>query len=225
MNYEKIYNQIIERGKSRKLDGYKEKHHIIPKCIGGTNDNENLVELTAREHYICHKLLTEIYPTQNGLHYATFRMVHSINAMGEKRDYRICAREYQRLRENIVVSDETRVKMRISHQNISEETRRKIGEASLGRIPNDETRKKISDARLGKYCSEETKIKIGKIHKGKINSEETKNKISESLKEHFIINGSHKKGKQMSDAQKLKISKSMKGKKVRLGSKNKIKNE
>jgi hypothetical protein len=62
MNYQKIYNEIIERAKSRGLnkrllDGYFEKHHIIPKCLDGTNDITNLVLLTAREHFICHQLL------------------------------------------------------------------------------------------------------------------------------------------------------------------------
>ena len=60
MNYEKIYNQIIERAKSRNLDGYSEKHHIIPKCMGGGNNKGNLVNLTAKEHFICHLLLTKM---------------------------------------------------------------------------------------------------------------------------------------------------------------------
>ena len=52
MNYQKIYNQIIERAKNRQLEGYKEKHHIIPRCLNGNNDKENLVKLTAREHFL-----------------------------------------------------------------------------------------------------------------------------------------------------------------------------
>ena len=54
MNYEKIYNQIIERAKNRVLEGYGEKHHIIPKCMGGKNNLDNLVNLTAREHFLSH---------------------------------------------------------------------------------------------------------------------------------------------------------------------------
>ena len=38
MNYTKIYNDLIERAKTRKLDGYKEVHHIIPRCMGGGNE-------------------------------------------------------------------------------------------------------------------------------------------------------------------------------------------
>ena len=49
MNYQKVYNQIIERAKTRQLKGYTEKHHIIPKCLGGNNDKENLVEF--KEEY------------------------------------------------------------------------------------------------------------------------------------------------------------------------------
>lgn len=68
MDYQRIYNQIInksnlENRKKLKRDNknytYYEYHHIIPKCLGGLNNNENLVLLTAREHFICHKLLVE----------------------------------------------------------------------------------------------------------------------------------------------------------------------
>lgn len=61
MNYTKIYNAIIESAKSRQIEGYKEKHHILPLSLGGTNDKKNLVDLSAREHFICHYLLTKIY--------------------------------------------------------------------------------------------------------------------------------------------------------------------
>ena len=108
MNYQKIYNQIIERGKIRKLDCYKEKHHIIPKCMGGNNDKNNLVELTTKEHFICHKLLTEIYPSETGLRYATFMMATMKTFMG--RDYTVGAREYQRIKESLIVSDVTKEK-------------------------------------------------------------------------------------------------------------------
>lgn len=63
MNYVIIYKKLIERAKIRKLAGYVERHHIIPKCIGGLNDNNNIAILTAREHFIAHLLLTKIYPT------------------------------------------------------------------------------------------------------------------------------------------------------------------
>ena len=59
MNYEKIYRELTNRDSRAK---YTEIHHIIPKCMGGTDDKSNLVKLTAREHYIAHKLLTKIYP-------------------------------------------------------------------------------------------------------------------------------------------------------------------
>lgn len=60
--YTKCYYNIIERAKSRELpkEIYTEKHHIIPKSIGGNNSKNNLVKLTAREHFICHWLLTKM---------------------------------------------------------------------------------------------------------------------------------------------------------------------
>ena len=99
MNYQNIYNQIIERAKNRKLEGYKEKHHIIPRCMGGTDGKENLVELTAREHFLCHKLLCEIYSNNEKLWYALFLM--SIGKQKSKEHhYVISSREYDRIKNN-----------------------------------------------------------------------------------------------------------------------------
>jgi len=61
MNYKNIYNDIIEKRKENIPTGYTEEHHIIPRCLGGTDDKDNLVKLTAKEHFICHLLLTKMY--------------------------------------------------------------------------------------------------------------------------------------------------------------------
>jgi hypothetical protein len=61
MNYCKIYNLIIRNRIINPIDGYTETHHIIPRSLGGSNDLDNLVKLSAREHYICHFLLMKMY--------------------------------------------------------------------------------------------------------------------------------------------------------------------
>ena len=55
--YHKWYDQLIDRARTRTLTGYVERHHIVPKSLGGTNEASNLVRLTAREHLIAHMLL------------------------------------------------------------------------------------------------------------------------------------------------------------------------
>ena len=77
MDYKKIYdNLIISRSDQPvKKDGYYEEHHIIPKCLGGTNDKTNLILLTYREHFIAHLLLTKIYPENKGINYALLCML------------------------------------------------------------------------------------------------------------------------------------------------------
>lgn len=67
MNYSKIYDSLIERAKMRVLEGYSEDHHIIPKCMGGTDILENLVSLTPEEHFLAHQLLCKMYPCHFGL--------------------------------------------------------------------------------------------------------------------------------------------------------------
>ena len=79
--YFRIYNQIIDNRISNplSLDEYGEKHHIIPRSLGGLDESSNLVRLTAREHYICHYLLTKF--TEGNQYY---KMVKAFDAMGMK---------------------------------------------------------------------------------------------------------------------------------------------
>lgn len=75
MDHQRIYNEIIDRALLRRVEGYTEKHHIIPKCLGGSNDKINIVRLTAREHFLCHWLLFRAYPHNRKLAIAFDRMV------------------------------------------------------------------------------------------------------------------------------------------------------
>ena len=85
MDYEKNYYDYINYVKSidRKLD-YSEIHHIIPRCLGGSDDKSNLVVLTAREHFLAHYLLTKIY-SDNSKIVDAFRMMGVINKNEQKR--------------------------------------------------------------------------------------------------------------------------------------------
>ena len=75
MDYKKIYDSLISRGKTRILEGYFETHHIVPRCLGGCDDLENLVKLTPEEHYIAHQLLIKIYPNNYKLIRAAVMMI------------------------------------------------------------------------------------------------------------------------------------------------------
>jgi len=77
MNYSKIYDKLIEKAKNRNIEGYCERHHIIPRCMGGSDDKENLVDLTPEEHYLAHQLLVKIYPDNLKLVKAAVMMIPS----------------------------------------------------------------------------------------------------------------------------------------------------
>lgn len=70
MDYNNHYTRLIDRAKNRKLTGYAEKHHIIPRCLGGGDDVVNITKLTAREHFIAHLLLIKIHPNNIKLIFA-----------------------------------------------------------------------------------------------------------------------------------------------------------
>jgi hypothetical protein len=69
MNYEKHYINLIEKhgAVSKPLNGYFERHHILPKCMGGYDDYDNLIYLNARCHLLAHWLLMKAYPEVKGL--------------------------------------------------------------------------------------------------------------------------------------------------------------
>jgi len=88
MNYKKIYDALIARGKIRILEGYYEKHHIVPKCIGGSDHHDNIVSLTPEEHYLAHQLLIKIYPNNHKLVYAASMMtIHNSNCRTNNKMY------------------------------------------------------------------------------------------------------------------------------------------
>lgn len=65
MNYQKIYLNLIRQARNRIDDlDYFEIHHIIPKSQNGTDDHENLVKLSFREHYLAHWLLYKLASSQ-----------------------------------------------------------------------------------------------------------------------------------------------------------------
>jgi hypothetical protein len=98
MDYNKIYYSIITNAKNRIItDGYYEKHHIIPRSLGGDNSKENIVGLTAREHYICHLLLTKMY-IENTTEW--YKMIKAFGMMlwcrGSDQERFITNRDYER---------------------------------------------------------------------------------------------------------------------------------
>lgn len=100
MNYTKIYNKIIFKRRDYPAVGYVERHHILPRCLGGTDEAENLVNVTAREHFICHLLLTRMYEHDIVKHR---KMIKSFFMMlvcksGNQERY-ISSRQYAKLRE------------------------------------------------------------------------------------------------------------------------------
>ena len=95
--YSKHYIALIESRKNRPNTGYTEKHHIIPKSMGGTDDKDNLISLTAREHFIAHLLLVKAvkdpkHKIKMGL--ALHKLLH-----GNNKVYVKSARVYQLVKE------------------------------------------------------------------------------------------------------------------------------
>lgn len=130
--YTKWYYSII---KNSNPSGYTEKHHIIPKSLGGSNKKENLVELAAREHYIVHLLLMKMCVNKRDRE----KMAAAYQHMSKTRNSATKQRYNSRLYEY-------HKKIRV---NILKEQMTGAGNPMFGRIHSENTRKKISEARIG----------------------------------------------------------------------------
>lgn len=161
MTYEEFIQNILDtRGRFNCGDEYHETHHIVPKCMGGTNDKENLIDLFAREHFIAHKLLAEENPDNSKLIFAWWSM--SMKNNNEYERYELTPEEYEEVRIAMCkVSSESQLgdKNHMYGKHHSEETKRKLSELNkgknnpfYGKKHSDESKKKISNKRKGQFA-------------------------------------------------------------------------
>jgi len=164
MNYRNHYDRLIERARDRVVDGYSERHHIVPRCMGGGDEPENLVRLTPEEHFVAHQLLVKIYPEKRTLVIAVLRMSHAEHYRGNKVFGWLRRKHAEVIGE--VVGDYWRGRKR---KPFSDEHRKKIAEAQAGkkRGPHSEEHKRrLSDAHRGKRLTAEHKQKLAKAKLG-----------------------------------------------------------
>jgi hypothetical protein len=199
--YKNWYNQIIDRARSRKLDGYSESHHIIPESLGGPDTDENLAKLTAREHFICHWLLVKTTVGED-----RYKMINALRMMrAEKQGQtryktKITARVYAKLKEEYSVLQSQKV----SGENNpmygdkfyrSEDGKKRQREAVLGDkngSKQEHARKKIADSKIGKKretFSDEWRANMSMSKQGENNnrygvtlSSETRQKIGDKIR-------------------------------------------
>lgn len=183
--YSKYYFNIVTNAKARTLaiDTYVEKHHIIPRSLGGLNNSDNIVKLTAREHLVCHRLLIKMTSglQKSKMAFAAWRMVFSNS---KHKRVKVTARVYQSIKIEMSVAAKERSK---SYRH-STESKQKISESKIGKSRDVTWGDKISIANTGKKrspLSADTKEKISQSLKGKPlgpASSEHRQKVAESKK-------------------------------------------
>lgn len=139
---------------------YTEKHHILPKSLGGDNLRENIIRIPARVHYICHKLLVRMVTDSKDKK----KMIHALNMLAKANNshqhrYHISSKEYESIRkklsESMSGSNNPMFGKPAPNRNVThtKETKKLLSEISL------EYFKTHSGTRLGAIVTEETKVK------------------------------------------------------------------
>lgn len=202
------YQQIVKHYKDLDLnklnDLYTESHHILPKCMGGSDTEDNLVRVPARVHFLLHWMLYRIYRTSEMA--CAWNMMCSISPDHTNR-YTSKSFEYSRkvsasfasarMKGNKLFLGKQHTKESKSllsqagkRRTHSDETKLKISKAGIGRIHTEETKKKIALSNIGWNHSSETKKKLSKQKLGKTLSDEHRAKIKQGLDRRYgrIIN-------------------------------------
>jgi len=169
--YYNWYNQITNRARNRILKDYTETHHIKPRSLGGTDAADNLVDLTAREHFICHWLLTKMHTGEDRA-----KMVYALNGMkrsnqfAQRYETKITSRVYENLKKEFSIVHSTTMKGRKPWNvgvPITEEQREKNRIAATGKKRSAEAIAKTVAKQIGQKRSQATKDKIRAALKGK----------------------------------------------------------
>lgn len=156
MDYGKWYDTLIERRKQMgRPEGYVEVHHIVPRSFGGTDDPTNLVAMTAREHFIAHRLLAKMYP-ESGMVHAVYKMVC---ANQTTKRYKVTSRVYELLR--------TEHARRVSEDKVAA-MKKSLAAKGKKQSPEHIKARTESRKRNGPWLTDEAKHNISKSLKGKV---------------------------------------------------------
>jgi len=173
---------IINAAKSNASVGYCEKHHIIPRCLGG-QDGLNIVKLSARQHYVCHRLLVKMTAGK-----AQRQMIHAIWMLANRHTT------------NVFVSSSVYEKLKISKSLIMLGNRIAAGKHSQQRIEANSKTQRIAQNRIevkqktaATKSTIEFREKASMIMKSIMKNQKTRDKIAQKHNKsisQFDVNGS-----------------------------------
>lgn len=173
MNYQKIYDALISRAKGRVYcRGYHERHHIVPRSLGGTNNADNIAVLTFREHFLAHWLLVKIHKNKEKqkMQYALHRMVIQTGKFNRNRhvtsgQYAIGRKAFVQAQTGKKATKETILKMKLkaTGRKHTEESKSKM----RGRRDSPETIEKRSKALRGRSPTEAQRAKMKQAATGR----------------------------------------------------------
>lgn len=156
--YTQLYYKIIEKAKSKNYDVF-EKHHIIPKSLGGSNKKDNLVKLSLKEHFICHRLLVKMTKEKH-----QEKMIKALYLMSKKQGNTFSSSAvYEKLKVEFYRSCRGPKKWTVAgKQRLSELAKQRIGQRNgfYGKSHSKETNEKNRKAHLGKKLTKTQKEKI-----------------------------------------------------------------
>jgi len=164
--YTRWYYAIVANAQSRITSDYTEKHHIVPKSLGGSNSSENLVALTAREHFVCHWLLTKMVDHKKHRYQmwnAFSCMLYRENPRQER--YKVTSKIFENIKKegakvkSIKFSGDNNPMFGKTH---SEDAKAKIRKTHVGRKKTDQERRNISLSSLGKPKTDSHKMSLKK---------------------------------------------------------------
>lgn len=188
MNYTNLYSRLITHARQSPPQGYFESHHVIPRCMGGNDSEDNLVDLTARQHFIAHWLLTKMHPNVSGLWYAFHMMFYPTSANTRQEDWvQSRSRVYERNKHRMgqLVGNRMRGVPKTTEQ------RSKMRQSALRRWQNLDARKAQSVKMIGNTNGKG-------VPRPEFMTDSVRENISSALKSHWATHPHPRRGRPLS---------------------------
>ena len=176
MTYHEFIQKILDTRGRFNLDlPSRQRHHIVPRCHGGNNNDDNLIDLTRSEHLEAHRLLSIENPND-------IRLLEAYRQMAK-----IWGKYLSEEQKNYLDNLPPQIPWN-KGLSFDDEYKNKISIATKIGMNNPETRYKCGKAQRGRQRTPEEKEKISKTERGRIRPRSEIEKMIETKKNLSLLN-------------------------------------
>lgn len=165
MNYSAVYDALINKRRASPVAENFDRHHIVPRCLGGKDEPNNVVQMTVKEHYVAHLLLAKIH---GGVLWYPVHLMARRAGKG--------SRHYTSMRKQLKPKRASKALAQWQDPEMAE----KMREGMKGKQRTSEYKSRVSKAMKEKWADPAYRAMATEARRGRVMSEQTKAKMRDA---------------------------------------------